>query len=308
MRIVSLLPGTTEIVCALGLESQLVGRSHECDFPASVRALPACTEPKYQAEGTSRQVDQRITTLIREGLSIYRVDASLLASLEPDIILTQDHCEVCAASYAEVRQAVQEQLSSSVEILSVSPTDLDEVFLAINQIGEALGVPEKGTALIKSMITRFNEIQSRTGQLPSPEVVSIEWIDPLMASGNWFPELVRIAGGTSLLGTAGEPSPWIDWSQLEEQDPDILLVSPCGYSLNKTAGEMITLTSHPGWSRLKAVQQNRVFLAEGHHYFHRPGPRLTDSAEILAEIFHPGIFDPGHHKSGWIKFTAKAGK
>lgn len=302
MRIVSLLPSITEIVCELGMESHLVGRSHECDFPGSVQSLPACTAPKYQADGTNYQINQQVKALVQEGLSVYRVDADLLASLQPDLILTQDHCEVCAASYPEVQKAVQQQLGDDVAIRSVSPETLDEVFLSIQQVAEALDVEQKGEQLISRMINDFNEIQSRTSQLPSPDVVGIEWIDPLMSAGNWFPDLVNLVGGESLLGTAGEPSPWIDWEQVVAGDPDILLVSPCGYGLEKTGTEMKTLAAKSGWNELRAVQGKRVYLMEGHHYFHRPGPRLVDSTRILAEIFHPGIFKPNHRSTGWKKW------
>lgn len=303
MRIVSLLPSITEIVCALGCEFHLVGRSHECDFPSSVQSLPVCTAPKCQPVGTSYEIDQRVKSLVQEGLSVYRVDAKLLAALEPDLILTQDHCEACAASYAEIREAVNTELGDDVEIISVSPTNLDEILISIQQISEAIDAEKKGTELIQKIITSLNKIQVKTGNLPVPDVLCIEWMEPLMASGNWFPELVHIAGGQSLLANAGEPSPWINWEDVVDKNPDILLISPCGYSTKKTTEEMSCLTAKPGWNELRAIQSKRVFLMEGHHYFHRPGPRLVDSTEILAEIFHPGIFETKHHKSGWIKFS-----
>ncbi|MDZ7691373.1 MAG: cobalamin-binding protein [Balneolaceae bacterium] len=304
MRIVSLLPSITEIVCAIGKESELVGRSHECDYPESITSLPACTTPKYQADGTSYEIDQRIKATVQEGLSVYRVDAELLASLQPDLILTQNHCEVCAASVNEVKQAVQESMGDEdVRIVSVAPENLDEVFLSIQEIAEAVGVEEQGEALIKQMINKLNKTQSKTAQLPSPDVVCLEWITPLMSAGNWFPELVNIAGGNTLLGKPGEPSGWIEWEQVAEQDPDLLLISPCGYSLQKTAEEINQLTSKPEFTNLQAVKKNRVYLMEGHHYFHRPGPRLVESTEILAEIFHPGLFDATHRNSGWINYS-----
>ncbi len=303
MRIVSLLPSITEIVCALGMESHLVGRSHECDYPASVQSLPACTAPKYKADGTSYKIDQRIKAMVQEGLSVYRVDAELIASLDPDLILTQDHCEVCAASYEEVQRAVKQQLGDKVKVLSFSPDTLDDVLMSIYDIAEVLEADEAGAELINNIVNRLNKIQSKTENLPTPGVICIEWIEPLMSAGNWFPELVNIAGGKTLLGDAGGPSPWIDWEVVIAKDPDILLISPCGYSLEKTTGEMTSLTSNSGWDNLQAVQNSRVYLMEGDHYFHRPGPRLVESTEILAEIFHPGIFDFGHRKRGWIKFT-----
>lgn len=304
MRVISLLPSITETVCAIGMESVLVGRSHECDYPESVTSLPVCTHPKYPADGTSYEIDQQVKATVQEGLSIYRVDADLLASLQPDLILTQDHCEVCAASKDDVKQAVQQTMGDrDVRIVSVAPESLDEVLLAIQEIAEALEADEQGEQLIKRMIERWNLIQSKTAQLPSPTVLCLEWIDPLMSAGNWFPELVNIAGGTSLLGSAGEPSGWIEWEQVLEQDPDLLLISPCGYPLQKTASEIEQLARQPGWSELQSVQNNHVFLMEGDHYFHRPGPRLGESAQILAEIFHPGLFESSFKGTGWINLT-----
>lgn len=272
MRIVSLLPSTTEIICALGLESDLVGRSHECDYPESVRSLPACTAPKYKTDGTSYQIDQRVRAIVQEGLSVYRVDADLLAALEPDLVLTQDHCEVCAASYAEVKKAVDRLLENDVKIVSVSPTDLDEIFLSIQQIADAAGAEEQGTELIQKMTNRFNELQSRTENLPNPQVLCVEWIDPLMTAGNWFPELVEIAGGNSLLSEAGDHSAETAWERVVEEDPDLLLISPCGYSISQTLDEIEYLIGLTGWDQLRAVRNDRVFVMDGNRYFNRPGP------------------------------------
>lgn len=304
MRIVSLLPSITEIVCSLGLESSLVGRSHECDYPESVTGLPACTAPKYETDGTSYQIDQRVKAIVQEGLSVYRVDADLLAALEPDVILTQDHCEMCAATYGAVQRAVEHHLEEEVRIVSVAPSDLDGVFLSIQQIAEAVDAEEAGTGLIQSMINGFNVLQSRTASLPSPRTLSIEWIDPLMTAGNWFPELVELAGGDPLLSKAGERSGRIEWMDVTDRNPDILLIAPCGHSIRKTRGEMKELMELHGWDRLQAVRKGRVFLMDGNHFFHRPGPRLVESARILAEIFHPGIFEPDRPSNGWVNFSA----
>lgn len=300
MRIVSLLPSTTEIVCALGMESGLVGRSHECDYPASVQGLPACTSPKYQTGGASYEIDQRVKALIQEGLSVYRVDAELLAALDPDVILTQDHCEVCAASYSDVKKAVGHYFGDSVEIISVSPVDLDGVFLSIEEIAEAVHAERQGAELLKKMIDKLNSLQAKTSKLPAPEIVCIEWLNPLMTAGNWFPELAGMAGGEALLAQAGRHSPSIEWENVLQLDPDLLLIAPCGYGIEQTMQETEELTRKTGWDQLKAVQNKRVFIMDGNRYFNRPGPGLIDSAEILAEIFHPGIFDPKYYRTGWI--------
>ncbi|MDX1638376.1 MAG: cobalamin-binding protein [Balneolaceae bacterium] len=303
MRIVSLLPSITEIVSALGMKEHLVGRSHECDYPTAVSSLPSLTSPRISTGTTGAETDEQVQTLVSRGLSVYEVNAERLASLEPDLILTQDHCEACAVSYHQVEEAVRTHLGGDVTVISISPGTLDEVFLSIEQIAGALGADSRGEKLIHSMITGFNRIRSKTARLPAPGIVCIEWIEPLMSAGNWVPELVSIAGGISQLGTAGQKSEWIAWEAVMNADPDILLISPCGYTLEQTADEIQTLAEREGWNQLQAVQHERVYLVEGHHFFHRPGPRLLDSAEILAELFHPGIFDRNHHETGWINLN-----
>lgn len=303
MRIVSLLPSATEIACALGLEAQLVGRSHECDYPSAVESLPACTAPKYASDGTSYEIDQRVKAIVQEGLSVYRVDAELLNTLKPDVILTQDHCEVCAASYADVKRAVQQQTHSDVEIVSVSPTDLDGIFLSIEKISRTLKVEEKGVRLIQQITNDLNILQSETSRLPSPAVGCIEWIEPLMTAGNWMPELIEIAGGKAVLAEAGTHSSGIEWSSIQQADPDLLLIAPCGYDIDQTLKETEVLKAKPGWEQLEAVQNDRVYVMDGNRYFNRPGPRIVDSARILAEIFYPHHFEANYHPDGWIKLS-----
>lgn len=308
MRIVSLLPSTTEITAALGFASHLVGRSHECDYPEKVQTLPALTEPKYQPDGTSYEIDQRVKAILQEGLSVYRVDAQRLAELEPDVILTQDHCEACAASLPEVEQAVQEHLQKPARIISVSPTDLQGIYDSIQKIGDALNAASAADKLISEMKATMQHIAEHAAGQSSPTTVCVEWLEPLMAAGNWVPELVEIAGGTNLLTEPGSHSPWIDWNNIRKADPDFLLVMPCGYGFEQSRKEFHHLLSKPGWDRLNAVRNNSVFLLEGNQYFNRPGPRIADSTLILAEIFHPSVFKPNHEGSGWIKVkTTSAG-
>lgn len=301
VKIVSLLPGTTEIVCALGMEHNLVGRSHECDFPAPVQDLPACTEPKFMPDGTSYQIDQRVKALLQEGLSVYRVDAEQLTDLQPDIIITQDHCEVCAASLSDVKKAVQATLGSGVNVISVSPTDLPGVFGSISTIAEALQVGSKGEKLIRDIKRAFQQIRTKTGPLPKKDIICLEWLDPLMTAGNWVPELVSLAGGISQGAEAGRHSPCFDWQQLSEINPEVIAIMPCGYGIKQTLSEIDLLRNHRGWNQLKAVQKDEVYLLDGNQYFNRPGPRLTDSARILAEILHPDVFPAEHRNKGWIK-------
>lgn len=298
--VVSLLPSTTEIVCSLGFKSALVGRSHECDYPKSVNKLPSCTEPKFDPDGTSYQIDQRIKALLQEGLSVYRVDAQKLANLRPDVILTQDHCEVCAAPLSEVEQAVQQYLDYDVTIISVSPTDLSGVLDSIQTIADALEVPEKGKQVVQSMREDFKAIRLKS-RLRSPrKLLCLEWLDPLMTAGNWVPELVEIAGGMALGAQIGQHSPFIDWEKIRELEPDVITVMPCGYDIKQTMQEMGQLTSHPAWSMLPAVQKGEVYILEGNQYFNRPGPRLVDSVQILFEILHPDEADKQFLNTGWI--------
>ncbi len=301
-RIVSLLPSTTEIVCALGKKNSLVGRSHECDYPSFVTQLPSCTEPKFEPDGTSYQIDRRVKAVLQEGLSVYRVDAEVLAALEPDVIITQDHCEVCAASLGEVREATQEILGDDVSIISVSPTDLKGVFDSIREISNALNAASKGNEVTEKMKSRFRQIQSETENKSPKNICCLEWLDPLMAAGNWIPELVDIAGGRELGAVAGKHSPVLTWENLLELNPEVLAIVPCGYSIDQTLSELKPLTKHKEWNRLKAVNNDNVYVLDGNQYFNRPGPRLSDSAEIFAEILHPDIFNATHADTGWIKY------
>jgi iron complex transport system substrate-binding protein len=302
-RVVSLIASATEIVCALGFEDQLVGRSHECDFPASVKRLPVCTEPKFNVEGSSYEIDQRVKAVLQEGLSVYRVHADLLKELRPDVIVTQSHCEVCAVGQRDVEHAVCDWLGTRPNVVSLAPNALADVWDSIRQVAEALGVPQRGEELTRSLQRRMSAISERAGALPRrPTVAYVEWIDPLMAGGNWMPELVEMAGGINLFGEAGKHSPWMTWEELRARDPDVIFVAPCGFDLARTRQEMPALTGRPGWADLRAARTGRVYLADGNQYFNRPGPRLVESLEILAETLHPEAFSFGHEGVGWQRF------
>ena len=301
-RIVSLIASATEIVCALGFEEQLVGRSHECDYPESVRRLPVCTAPKFDVEGSSRQIDERVKALLTDALSVYRVDAELLRGLEPDVIVTQSHCEVCAVSLRDVERAVCSWLRACPKLVSLAPNRLADVWTDIELVAEALDARERGEGLIRSLQSRMDAIATRARALAlRPTVACVEWIDPLMAAGNWMPELVETAGGVNLFGEAGKHSPWMTWEQLVERNPDVIVVLPCGFDIERSRREMPALTVRPEWLRLRAVRDGRVFLADGNQFFNRPGPRLVESLEILAELLHPEAFRFGHEGTGWQK-------
>jgi iron complex transport system substrate-binding protein len=301
-RIISLIASATEIVCALGFEKDLVGRSHECDFPASVTSLPICTSPKFQVEGLSYQIDQRVKAILQEALSVYRVDAEILEKLRPTHIITQSQCEVCAVSLKDVEQAVCQFTSSQPVIVSLEPNTLDDVFSDIRRVADALAAPDRADKVITGMEQRIKEIKTKAGTARiRPTIACIEWIDPLMAAGNWMPELVEIAGGVNLFGQSGKHSPWMKWEELAASDPDVIFISPCGFDMQRTMEEIHLLAANPQWEKLKAVRNDCVFIGDGNQYFNRPGPRLVESLEILAELLHPELFHFGHETSGWIR-------
>jgi iron complex transport system substrate-binding protein len=301
---VSLLPGLTELVCALGLEDQLEGISHECDFPESVAKLPALTSTNYPSPDNldSREIHESITQLLENALSIYSVDVDLLVDIQPDVILTQHQCEVCAVSYNDLMSAVNQALGSNTRIVSTSPTNLEEIYQSFTEVADALYVKQRGEALVNGIQKRFNEIQRTTQKLESPDVLAIEWLDPLMTGGNWMPEMIEIAGGVPHLAEAGKHSPWCEWDDVVSLDPDFILIVPCGYGIEKTLGEMSVLTEIEDWRELSAVQNDNVFILDGNQYFNRPGPRIRESVEILAEILHPEDFDTRFEQTGWVKY------
>lgn len=309
MRIISLIASATELVHALGLGDQLVGRSHECDYPPEVHDLPACTEPAFDVSGTSGEIDARIKALVAEAsadpsraLSIYRVFGDALRKLAPDVILTQSQCEVCAVSLVEVERSLEGWIGTRPKLVSLAPEKLSDVWEDVQRVADALGVPEKGAALAACLKRRVEAIAIRAkGLAERPRVATLEWFEPLMAGGNWVPELVELAGGQNLIGEAGKHSPWMTWDELLKADPDVIVLLPCGFDLLRTRAEAADLAIHEGWAGLKAVQTGQVYITDGNAYFNRPGPRLVESLEILAEIMHPATFDFGHKGVAWEK-------
>lgn len=300
VRIASLLPSCTEIACTLGFEEALVGRSHECDFPAAVRALPVLTAPKLDSTATSAEIERSVKELIAEGLSVYRVDAEELRDLSPTHILTQDQCEVCAASLRDVELALEAWLGERPQIVSLKPATLGDVWDDVERVALALGAPERGKTVVRALTERVAEIAKRATQATTrPRVACVEWIEPLMAAGNWMPELVELAGGTSLFGGSGQHSPWLEWEILREADPDAIVVLPCGFDLPRTREELPPLEALPGWENLRAVRDKRVYIVDGNQYFNRPGPRLVESLELMAEMLHPEVFGAPHRGSAW---------
>lgn len=301
-RVVSLIASATEIVAALGCRDRLIGRSHECDYPPDVLSLPVLTAPKFKVEGTSADIDRKVREIVAEGLSVYRVDAELLRALEPDLIVTQDHCEVCAVSLSDVEAATCAWAGAKTRIVSLRPDALDDVYRDIARVAEALGVAGRGTALVGQMREGFASLAERTRGLTRPRVAFVEWSEPLMSGGNWMPTLIETAGGENLFGRAGGKSEVLSWSDFTAADPEVIIIAPCGYDLGASCRDLQHLTRIPGWERIKAVRDGRVYCADGNAYFNRPGPRLGDTAEIIAEILHPDHFQPRHRERGaWVQ-------
>jgi len=303
-RIVSLIASATEIVHALGLGNRQVARSHECDWPESVLALPQLTRAKFKVEGTSREIDQRVKALVEQGLAVYEVDADRLKALSPDLIVTQDQCEVCAVSLADVERAVCTWTDSAATIVSCRPHSLGDVYADIRRIADAAGVSARGEALVTDMMRRLDDIRERVRHRTPPRLVFIEWVEPPMSGGHWMPELVDGAGGVDLLGITGGNSPWITWDAVAAADPDIIVVAPCGYDIAATTRAMGELAGNTVWPALRAVRAGQVFVADGNAYFNRPGPRLVETAEILAEILHPDVVDFGHLGGSYVVHPA----
>jgi iron complex transport system substrate-binding protein len=282
MRIVSLIASSTEMVAALGFGEDLVGRSHECDHPPWVARLPAVTRPKFPTDGTSYEIDARVKAILAEGLSVYRVDPDALAALAPDVVITQTQCAVCAVSLADVEEALCGYIDSRPRVVALEPNALADVWADLRRVAAALGDAARGDTLVARLEARMEEAAARARGRARPRVATIEWASPLMAGGNWMPELVARAGGENLFGEAGAHSPVLPWEALRAADPDVIVVAPCGFDLARTREDLPVLAALPGWDGLRA----RVALVDGNAYFNRPGPRLVESLEILVEIFH----------------------
>jgi iron complex transport system substrate-binding protein len=302
-RVISLLPAATEIVCALGLEQNLVGRSHECDYPESIKALPVCSEANFEDGMASLEIDNKVKALLTDALSIYTVKREQIIALLPDVVITQAQCEVCAVSLQEVEQALDNYLDKETRILSIQPNSLDDIFNNIMEIANALNAEAEGADLVERLQERVDIIKHKLKFITDkPTVACIEWLQPLMVSGNWVPELVEIAGGNPILAVKGRHSPYVEWDDIRAQDPDIIILMPCGFSMDRTLKEVDLLLQLPGFNELKAVKNNRFYIADGNQYFNRPGPRIVDSIEILAEIINPKQFVFGYEGDGWMKF------
>jgi iron complex transport system substrate-binding protein len=286
-RIVSLIASATEIVDALGQLDRLVGRSHECDYPESVQSLPVCTRPRIRVDADSREIDRQVKESARTAVSIYEVFDDVLARLEPTHILTQIQCEVCAVSLRDVEQALARGIPGEPQIVSLQPDSLDQIWEDFRRVASALDLAERGERTIAELVRRMAALCPRPEAGPLPRVACIEWMEPLMAAGNWMPELIAMAGGTNLFGENGRHSPWLTWEQVQDADPDVVIVAPCGFDIARTEQESHWLTGRAGWSDLRAVREGRAYLGDGNRYFNRPGPRVVETLEALVEMLHP---------------------
>ncbi len=291
MKICSLLPSATEIVFSLGLGDRLVAVTHECDYPPEVESLPRVTASSILHDGSSgREIHKHIADAVHSGSSIYSLDQDMLKRLAPDILLTQELCDVCAVSYEVVRDAVR-LLPGPSQVVSLEPVDLNGILDTILEVGRLCGVVPKASALVsrlRARIERVSEIAARAGT--RPRVVAMEWLDPPFAGGHWVPEMIRLAGGVDGLGLERRPSREVSWESIVACDPEVVVLMPCGFDLPRTLQEARTTAFPPEWSRLTAVRDGRVFAVDGSSYFNRPGPRVVEGLEILAEILQPGLF------------------
>jgi len=292
MRVASLLPSATEIVCALGAQDTLVGVSHECDFPAGVADLPALTRARLRPVTKSRDIDTEVRAVLQDALAVYEIELDRLATARPELIVTQDLCDVCAVSLDDVRAAVAKLAQrEDIRIVNLHPMRLGDVWDDIARVAAALARPEMGGRVVDELRARVADIQARSAACDGrPRVLSIEWIDPVMIGGMWMPELIALAGGTALVTKPGDHAPTLTREALAALSPDVVLVKPCGFPLERTLDELETLRACLPWNEWAAVRAGRVYVADGNAYFNRPGPRLVDSLEILVACVHPEAF------------------
>jgi iron complex transport system substrate-binding protein len=311
VRIVSLLPSATEICFALGLGDELVGRTHECDYPPEALEVPVLTaDVGAVAEATSRQINDRVSASVHGGESIYRLDVAALAAADPDLILTQELCDVCAVSYRDVADAVR-LADVDAQIVSLEPTSVEGIFNSISTVGAYAEAEDEAVGLIELLRERLARIENRVLErrlagVPPRRIVSLEWLDPPFASGHWVPEQVRRAGGWDVLGNAGQPAQKTTWEHVRDVEPEMLVLMPCGFDARRSADEWADgAAARPQWlDELDAVRGGQVFAVNGSAYFSRPGPRVVDGIALLAELFDPGTFTDELPEHAFIRVAA----
>jgi iron complex transport system substrate-binding protein len=292
MRIISLLPSATEIVCQLGLESHLVGVSHECDFPASVNSLPRLTSSGVNHRATSLSIHQSVSEILKNSISVYDLDLEKLKVLDPDFIITQDLCDVCAVSFQQVQQACDQELGKKTRIISLKPSWLNDIWEDLEHVAKALGATESYLSFRGDVDQRIKYIQN---SIPddaefNKKILTVEWLDPLFVGGLWVPEMIEIVGGSYLLADPGQKARQISTEDLNDVEPDVVIFKPCGFKLEQTLQEMDLIQNTFPWDKWPALKNSGVYLVDGNAYFNRPGPRILDSLEILAYCTHPDLF------------------
>jgi len=291
-RIVTTLPSATEIVALLGMQNELVGITHECDYPPEVRSKPIVMRSVFDSSGmTSRAIDDAVLERVTKGSSVYEIDESLLRSLAPDLIITQELCEVCATPLREVSKTIA-HLDPKPRILSLTPHNLEEVLEDVLRVGSASGKLDRAKIVVSGLQARVTKVRKKCNdsRIIRPGVFCLEWVDPVYCSGHWMPELVDYAGGREVLGKLGEPSTVVAWESVLEADPEVIFVTVCGYDVRRTLSEISTLTQKPGWSSLQAVRNGRVFVLDSPAFYSRSGPRLVDGLEVMGFLLHPELF------------------
>lgn len=291
MRIISLLPSATEIICGLGLREQLVGVTHECDFPPDVRDLPKVTQTLIPHDATSGEIDCLVRERLETQAALYSLNLPVLRELQPDLIVTQALCDVCAVAESEV-QAAACTLPGTPRVINLEPSCLADVFECIREVGRAAGCDDAAKSYVASLQQRVTAIRRRSELIPAcdrPSVMLLEWIDPPFSAGHWTPELVEIAGGDEAIGVSGQRSVTTTWDRIVTADPEVMVIACCGFDVARTRQDVPILQSYPGWDDLRCARSERVYVVDGNAYFSRPGPRLVDSLEILAHMLHPDV-------------------
>jgi iron complex transport system substrate-binding protein len=305
VRLLSLVPSGTEILHALGLGEYQVGRSHECDFPSSVVALPVCTKPLFDTTLDSSALDRRVKECLSAAASIYEINTEAIKKLRPSHVVTQTLCKVCAVSQEDVEAVFNSQTSADARIVGLDAYSLQTIWSDILRVAAACDCSEVGHELVGSLQLRMNRISQLTHTAKRrPRVAAIEWIEPLMSAGNWIPELLDMANADSVLASAGVHSPYIEWTELVSSDPDVIVLMPCGFNVARTCSEMRWLVTRSEWKSLRAVQFGEVYICDGNQYMNRPGPRISESLQIFAEILHPDQFEPSLAGAGWERFSS----
>jgi iron complex transport system substrate-binding protein len=305
MRIATLLPSATEIVCALGLADSIVAVTHECDYPPEIRGRPVVVRPRIDSRRSSAEIDAAVEDALRRGESLYELDAAALAAARPELIITQDLCDVCALPSLDVER-VAAALPGRPRVLRLHPHTLDDVFREIGAVGDAAGRVDEAARLVDALTERVAAAAARAAAARPerpPRVVCMEWLDPPFCSGHWMPELVELAGGREVLGRRGRPSFRVEWRAIAEAAPEVVVLTLCGFDVARTCAELESVTSRPEWRGLPAVPAGRVYAADGGAFFSRSGPRIVDGLEMLVEMLHSGRRRAGRPET-WIRLDA----